>query len=64
MNVKLGLGPRNSYKRNTEMGFSLQCIIWPHGQIMVFLELFFVCLSSRLQRGYNGVERAEFQRRE
>ncbi len=23
-----------------------------------------VCLSSRLQRGYNGVERAEFQRRE
>jgi hypothetical protein len=23
-----------------------------------------VCLSSRLQRGYNGVERAEFQHRE
>ncbi len=23
-----------------------------------------VCLSSRLQQGYNGVERAEFQRRE
>ncbi len=23
-----------------------------------------VCLSPRLQRGYNGVERAEFQRRE
>jgi hypothetical protein len=24
----------------------------------------YVCLSSRLQRGYNGVERAEFQCRE
>jgi hypothetical protein len=26
--------------------------------------LYPVCLSSRLQQGYNGVERAEFQRRE
>jgi hypothetical protein len=33
-------------------------------QSIHFDKLSCVCLSSRLQRGYNGVERAEFQRRE
>jgi hypothetical protein len=29
---KLGLGPRNSQKRNTQMGFSLQCVqLWWRG---------------------------------